>query len=78
MHARHHGRAAGERGIGLVELVIGLGIAAMVMSTLGMTLVAVIRNTAFGRDQQSATHQLRDGLFWLNQDTQSAFVGRAN
>lgn len=67
----------GERGLGLVELVIGLGIAAMVMSTLGMTLVAIIRNTAFGRDQQSATQQLRNGLFWLNQDTQSAVLGQS-
>jgi hypothetical protein len=73
--AQARGRAHGERGIGLVELVVGLGIAAMVMSTLGMTLVAVIKNTAFGRDQQSATHALRDGLFWLNQDTQSAVAG---
>ena len=67
----------GERAFGLVELLIGLGITGMVLSVLGLTLVAIIRNTTFGSNQQSATHQLRDGLFWLNQDTQSAVLGQS-
>ena len=66
--------AAGERGLGLTELLIGLAITGLIMTTLGMTLVALIRNANFGRDQQTATHQLRNGLFWLNQDTQSGVV----
>ena len=61
-----------ERGMGLVELLIGLAITGTILSTVGMTLVAVIKDTATGRDQQKATHQLRDAFFWLNQDTQSA------
>jgi hypothetical protein len=69
--------ARGERGIGIPELLIGMAISGLVLSTLGMTLVAVIRNTGWGRDQQGATHQLRDGLFWLNQDTQSAVLGQS-
>lgn len=64
----------GERGAGIVELLISLAIAGTILSTLGMTLVAIIKDSAVGRDQQSATHQLRDGFFWLNQDTQSAVV----
>ncbi len=64
----------GERGFGLVELLISLAITGTILSTLGMTLVATIKDSAAGRDQQSATHQLQDGLFWLNQDTQSAVV----
>lgn len=66
------GGGRGERGLGMVELIIGLAISAMVMTVLGMTLTAVVRNTTANRDQQDATQQLRNAMFWLNQDTQSA------
>ena len=68
----------GERGIGLAELLISLAITGSILSVLGLTLVAVIKNTATGRDQQSATHQLRNGFFWLNQDTQSGVASQAS
>ncbi|MEK7693296.1 MAG: hypothetical protein AAB349_03820, partial [Chloroflexota bacterium] len=68
----------GERGLGLVELLVGLAITGSILSVLGMTLVAILKDSATGRDQQSATHQLRNGLFWLNQDTQSGVASQAN
>lgn len=67
----------GERGTSLVELIIGAAIAAMIIGTLGAVLVATIRGTAAGDTQQHATEQIRNGLFWLNQDTQSAVANAA-
>ena len=67
----------GEQGLSLVELVLALGISALILSTLGMVMIATLRNTSSGRDQQQATQQIRDGLFWLNQDTQSGVAGLA-
>ncbi len=67
----------GERGLGLIELLISLAITGSILSVLGLTLVSVIKNSATGRDQQSATHQLRNGFFWVNQDTQSGVASRA-
>ncbi len=69
---------SGERGVGLAELLISLAITGSILSVLGLTLVAVLKNTATGRDQQSATHQLRGGFFWVNQDTQSGVASQAS
>ncbi len=71
-------RRRGEGGFGLVELVLAIGITAGVLTTTGMALVASIRNTTTGRDQQRATEQLRNALFWLNQDTQSGVTSLAS
>ncbi len=69
---------AGERGVSLVELVIGIAITTMILGTIGATLVATVRTTTAGHNQQRATEQLRDGLFWLNQDTQSGVASLAS
>jgi len=66
-----------ELGITLVELVIGIAIVGMILSTTGMTLVSILRTTTQTQDQLSATHQLRTGFFWLNQDTQSGVATQA-
>ena len=71
-------RRRGERGIGLVELVIGIGIAGMILSTTGMTLVSILKTTTQGQNQLSATHQLRTAFFWLNHDTQSGVATQAS
>lgn len=68
----------GEGGFGLVELVLGLAISSLILGTLGTALTAFIRDTTVGHDQQVATEQLRNALFWLNQDTQSGVVGLAS
>jgi hypothetical protein len=67
----------GEAGVGLVELVIGSAITAMLLGVLGTALVATLRTTASGREQQAATHALRNGAFWLNRDTQSAVASES-
>jgi hypothetical protein len=50
----------------------------MIMSTLGYTLVSMIKTTAAGQDQLSATHQTRTAFFWLNHDTQMGVASLAS
>ncbi|MDE3097053.1 MAG: hypothetical protein KGK07_13775 [Chloroflexota bacterium] len=71
-------RIRDERGLGLVELVLGLAISSMLLTTLGMALTATFRTATAGKNQQNATEQLRDALFWLNQDTQSGVASQAS
>ena len=68
----------GEGGLGLVELLLAFAITAAILSVIGITLVSIPKNSATATDQQSSTHQLRDGLFWLNQDTQSGVASQAS
>ena len=68
----------GERGLGLVELLVAFAITGAILSVLGLTLVSILKNSSTAADQQSSTHQLRDGLFWLNQDTQSGVASQAS
>jgi type II secretory pathway component PulJ len=69
---------AGERGVTLVETVIGIAITTMIVGTIGAALVATLRTTATGHNQQRATEQLRNAFFWLNQDTQSGVTSLAS
>ena len=71
-------RVRDERGLGLVELVLGLAISSMLLTTLGMALTATFRTATAGKNQQDATQQLRDAFFWLNQDTQSGVASQAS
>lgn len=68
----------GEAGVGLVELVVGIAITGMIMSTLGYALVGIIKTTSAGQEQLSATHQTRTAFFWLNKDTQSGVTSQAS
>lgn len=69
---------ADERGVSMVELVIGIAITTMIIGTIGAALVATLRTTTTGHNQQRATEQLRNGFFWLNQDTQSGVASLAS
>ena len=66
-----------ESGVGLVEVLISIAISTLVISALASILIATMRNSGTGMRQQNATHQLRNGLYWLNQDTQSAVASQA-
>jgi Tfp pilus assembly protein PilW len=68
---------ADERGIGLVELMIALAISGVVIVTVGMVLLATMNNTTKAQEQQHAAQQLRNALFWINQDTQSGVATQA-
>lgn len=68
----------GELGVGLVEVLIGGAISAMVLGTLGAALLATMRSTEASREQQHVTQQLRNAFFWLNQDTQSAIASQSS
>ncbi len=67
-----------EAGFGLVELVVGIAVTSMILSVLSFTVVSIVKTTAAGQDQLSATHQLRTAFFWLNQDTQSGVTSQAS
>ncbi|MHB8683622.1 MAG: DUF7483 domain-containing protein [Dehalococcoidia bacterium] len=71
-------RVHDERGLGLVELILGLAISSMLLTTLGMALTATFRTATTAKNQQNATEQLRDAFFWLNQDTQSGVASQAS
>lgn len=68
----------GERGVSMVELVIGIAITTMIIGTIGASMVATLRTTTTGHNQQRATEQLRNAFFWLNQDTQSGVASLAS
>ena len=67
----------GERGMGLVELVISIAITTMILGTIGAALTATLRTTTTANNQQHATEQLRNAFFWLNQDTQMGVASQA-
>ncbi|HEY8172034.1 MAG TPA: hypothetical protein VIH21_03020, partial [Dehalococcoidia bacterium] len=71
------GVGRGERGLGIVELVIGFAIATMVLGAISAAMIATLRSTGAGRDQQHASEQIRNAFFWLNQDTQSGVESQA-
>jgi hypothetical protein len=66
-----------ESGASMIELMIGLAVSVTVLTVLGLALVSTIRSTSAGNDQQRATQQLRDALFWTNQDAQGAVATQA-
>ena len=72
-----HAFAVAAVGVGLVELVVGIAIVGMLMSTVGLTLVSILKTSTQTQDQLSATHQLRTAFYWLNQDTQSGVAALA-
>jgi hypothetical protein len=71
-HAAALGAQRSERGTSLTEVVVAIAISATIMVALSAILVATLRDTGAGAQQQHATQQLRNALLWLNQDTQSA------
>jgi len=65
-------RHAGEEGIGLVELLVAMGIMALVIGLVGASLFQFLRTTGRGHDRLAVAHDERDAFYWLNHDAQMA------
>ena len=63
---------SGEAGFGLVELLVALGIGALIMGLVAASLFQFMRATNAGTDELSVVHDQRDALYWLNHDAQMA------
>ena len=64
--------SSGEEGLGLVELLVALGIGALIMGLIAAALFQFLRATDTGADRLSVVHDQRDALYWLNHDAQMA------
>jgi len=65
-------RHAGEEGVGLVELLVAMGIMALVIGLIGASLFQFLRTTGRGHDRLAVVHDERDAFYWLNHDAQMA------
>jgi hypothetical protein len=65
-------RHAGEEGVGLVELLVAMGITALVIGLIGASLFQFLRTTGRGHDRLAVVHDERDAFYWLNHDAQMA------
>ena len=65
-------RHAGEEGVGLVELLVAMGITALVIGLIGASLFQFLRTTGRGHDRLAVVHDERDAFQWLNHDAQMA------
>jgi len=65
-------RHAGEEGVGLVELLVAMGITALVIGLIGASLFQFLRTTGRGHDRLAVAHDERDAFQWLNHDAQMA------
>ncbi|MCJ7655339.1 MAG: type II secretion system GspH family protein [Dehalococcoidia bacterium] len=62
----------GERGFTLIELVVGLSIAAFVVSAASMTTVTMMRLTPQNNDWAVALRQVQNAGHWISHDIQTA------
>ena len=61
-----------QEGVTLAEVVVGLGILTIVMSTLGMSLFQAIGTQKDVADDGLAIYELRKAISWLHQDIEMA------
>src|SRR4030043_855287 len=61
-----------ERGFTLIELVVGLSIAAFVVSAASMTTITMMRLTPQNNDWALALRQVQNAGYWISHDVQMA------
>jgi prepilin-type N-terminal cleavage/methylation domain-containing protein len=61
-----------ERGFTLLELVVGLSIAAFVVGAASMTTITMMRLTPKNNDWAVALHQVQNASHWISHDVQMA------
>jgi prepilin-type N-terminal cleavage/methylation domain-containing protein len=59
-----------ERGFTLLELVVGLSIAAFVVGAASMTTITMMRLTPKNNDWAVALHQVQNASHWISHDVQ--------
>ena len=61
-----------ERGFTLIELVVGLSIAAFVVGAASMTTITMMRLTPQNNDWAVALRQVQNAGYWISHDVQTA------
>lgn len=64
----------GERGFSLVELIISLGIIALVASAAGMVIFQVFKGTERNGDQMNLVRQVQNTGYWIGRDARMAEI----
>jgi len=68
---------AGEAGFTLVELLVGLAVAALVMGLLSATVFQILTATDRGQDKLAVLHDHGTAFQWLNRDAQMGVSAEA-
>ena len=61
-----------ERGFTLIELVVGISIAAFVVGAASMTTITMMRLTPRNNDWAVALRQVQNAGYWISHDVQTA------
>ena len=61
-----------ERGFTLVEMLIGIAISGLIVSTLGTSIYQIVTSTEYGGDKMVAAHELQNAAHWVGIDGQRA------
>jgi prepilin-type N-terminal cleavage/methylation domain-containing protein len=61
-----------EKGFTLVELLVGLSIAAFVVGAASMTTITMMRLTPQNNDWAVALHQVQNASHWISHDVQTS------
>jgi len=61
-----------QRGMTLVELLVGIAIAGLIASVLGSSIHTFIISSDRGNDRLSALHDIQNAAYWISSDSQMA------
>ncbi len=64
----------GERGFGLVELLVATAVAGVILNTIGATIYQLVTATESGSDTVTAVHELETVAHWVGFDGQRAMT----
>ena len=68
---------AGEAGFTLVELLVALGVAALIVGLLSTITFQILTATDRGQDKLAVLHDHGTAFQWLNRDAQMAVAAEA-
>ena len=62
----------GEKGFTLIEVMLVIGITAIIMGPLAMTAMTLLTNPQRSTDQNVVLHEVRNASHWISRDVQMA------
>lgn len=68
----------GEKGYGLIELLIAITIMAVAAGAAGAAIFQVLRNTGHNNDHMTAVRQVENAGYWISHDAQMAQSATTN